>query len=208
MLTDWARRSFKWIIDPIARFLAWAHISPNALTIFGALLNVGVAYILSTGRFLIGGIALLVAGCFDALDGSLARYTGKVSAFGAFLDSTMDRYSEALVYLGLLIYYSKSGALTQQVLIYVTLVGSLLVSYTRARAEGIGVTCKEGLFTRVERALVLLVFLLIDQMQIGLWVLAVLTNVTVIQRMLVVWRKTDRGRLPLPEAEPLSSEPE
>jgi len=206
MLTDWARRSFKWIIDPIARFLAWARISPNALTIFGSLLNIGVAYILSTGRFFIGGIALLVAGCFDALDGSLARYTGRTSAFGAFLDSTMDRYSEALVYLGLLVYYSRSGSLIQEILIYATIIGSLLVSYTRARAEGIGITCKEGLFTRVERSLVLLLFLLIDQMEIGLWVLAVLTNVTVVQRMLVVWRKTDNGRLPLPGDDSPSSE--
>jgi CDP-diacylglycerol---glycerol-3-phosphate 3-phosphatidyltransferase len=198
MLTDWARRSFKWILDPLSRFLAWARISPNALTILGVVLNIGVAYILSTGQFLIGALAVMAAACFDALDGSLARYTGRASAFGAFLDSTMDRYSESFVYLGLLVYYSHSGALTQQILVYATIIGSLLVSYTRARAEGIGVTCKEGLLTRVERTLALFVFLLINQMEIGLWILAVLSNATALQRIWVVWRKTDNGRQPLP----------
>ena len=198
MLTDWARRSFRWILDPLSRFLAWAHISPNALTILGVLLNIGVAYILSAGHFLIGAIALMVVGCFDALDGSLARYTGRVSAFGAFLDSTMDRYSESIIYLGLLIYYSRTGELTQEILVYAAIIGSLLVSYTRARAEGIGISCKEGLLTRVERTLVLFIFLLINQMQIGLWVLAVLANATAVQRIIVVWRKTDNGRLALP----------
>lgn len=197
MLTEWARRSFKWILDPLARFLVWAHISPNALTIFGALLNFGVAYILSTGQFLLGGIAALAAGCFDVLDGSLARYAGRESAFGAFLDSTMDRYSESIVFLGLLIYYSRAGAITQVILVYATMVGSLLVSYTRARAEGVGISCREGLLTRVERTLALIIFLVIGQMEIGLWALAILVNLTALQRIIVVWRKTDNGRLAL-----------
>ena len=199
MLTEWARRSFKWILDPLARFLAWTHISPNALTIFGALLNVGVAYILSAGEFFWGGLAVLSVACIDGLDGALARHTGRVSAFGAFLDSTMDRYSESIVYLGLLVYYTRTGAFTLQVLVYATIIGSLLVSYTRARAEGIGIECKEGLLTRVERTLVLILFLLIDQMGIGLWVLAILANLTALQRIYVVWRKTDNGRQALVE---------
>ena len=193
MFTEWARRSFRWIIDPLSRFLAWAGLSPNTLTLVGFLLNIGVAYILSTGSFFWGGIAALAAGCFDGLDGALARQLDRVSKFGAFLDSTIDRYSEAVVLLGLLVYYTRAGAFTSIILIYATIVGSLLVSYARARAEGIGVECKEGLLTRIERLLVLIFFLLIDQMEIGLWVLALLANITALQRIFVVWRKIGRA---------------
>jgi phosphatidylglycerophosphate synthase len=193
MLTEWARRAFKWILDPLSQFLARTGISPDLLTIMGFVLNVGVAYILSSGRFFWGGLAALGAGCFDALDGSLARRLGRVSSFGAFLDSTVDRYSESVVLLGLLIYYGRAGALVPVALVYVTMVGSLLVSYTRARAESLGIQCKEGLLTRVERVLVLIVFLVVNQMEIGLWVLAVLANVTALQRILVVWRKSNAG---------------
>lgn len=196
MLTEWARRSFKWILDPLSRFLAWLGISPNTLTIVGFLLNCGVAYILATGNFFWGAFAVLAAGCFDALDGALARQSGRVSQFGAFLDSTMDRYSESVVYLGLVIYYARAGEITYLVLTYATIIGSLLVSYTRARAEGLHIECKEGLLTRAERVLVLILFLLINQMHIGLWILALLANFTAIQRIYVVWRKTDNGRLP------------
>lgn len=191
MLTDWMRRSFKFILDPLSRALAKGGISPNALTVIGFLLQFGVAYLLLTGRFFWGGLALAGASAFDGVDGSLARASGRVSKFGAFLDSTLDRFSEAIVYLALLIYYGQQGDLLLQALVYAAIIGSLMVSYTRARAEGLGVACKEGLFTRVERIVVLCIFLLINQMQIGLWVLAILANVTALQRIYFVWRKTN-----------------
>ena len=195
MFTDLARRSSKWLLDPLSALLARTGISPNALTIAGFLLNVGVAYILSTGRFFWGGVALLAANAFDALDGALARATGRTTRFGAFLDSTLDRYSEAVVLLGLLVHFARAGASAPTILIFATMVGSLLVSYTRARAQGLGIECKEGLLTRMERVLLLALFLLINQMIIGLWVLAVLANLTALQRIYVVWRKTqDRGQ--------------
>jgi len=160
------------------------------------LFSFGVAYLLSRGNFLWGGIALLIASCFDGLDGALARTTNTVSRFGAFLDSTFDRYSEAIVYCGLIVYYSRINAETLLVLTYAAIIGSLLVSYARARAEGLNIECKEGLLTRVERVLILIIFLLINQMHIGLWVLAILANATALQRIYVVWRKTNNGRQP------------
>jgi CDP-diacylglycerol---glycerol-3-phosphate 3-phosphatidyltransferase len=190
MLTDWARRSFRFILDPLSRFLGWIGVSPNALTLFGLALHVGVAYILATGHFTWGGLATLAASAFDALDGSLARHLGRVSKFGAFLDSTIDRYSEAVLYLGLTAYFLHAGQPAGVILSYVAIIGSQLVSYTRARAEAIGVECKEGLLTRVERAIILVFFLLIHQVFIGLWVIAILANLTALQRILTVWRKT------------------
>ena len=134
---------------------------------------------------------VLVAGLFDALDGSLARTMGRSSRFGAFLDSTLDRFSEATVYLGLLIYYTRQGAREETVLIYATIVGSLMVSYARARAEGIGVECKVGLLTRLERVGLLVIGLVINQVRWTLWILAIFTNFTALQRMWHVWRSTD-----------------
>ena len=191
MLTDWMRRSFKFVLDPLSKFLAWYGIAPNVLTVLGFLLHFGVAYLLYNGNFFWGSIAMAGASAFDGVDGALARASGQSTKFGAFLDSTLDRYSEAVVYLGLLAYYGRQDMLTAQLLVYAAIIGSLLVSYTRARAEGLGVACKEGLFTRVERVVVLCFFLLINQMQIGLWVLAILANVTAFQRIYMVWRKTN-----------------
>jgi CDP-diacylglycerol---glycerol-3-phosphate 3-phosphatidyltransferase len=191
MFTDSLRRAFKFILDPLSKFLAWYGVAPNVLTVFGFLLHFGVAYLLYTGSFFWGGLAMAGASAFDGVDGALARASGKTTKFGAFLDSTLDRYSEAVVYLGLLAYYGRNGQVLPQILVYGTIIGSLLVSYTRARAEGLGVECKEGLFTRVERVLVLCFFLLINQMVIGLAVLALLANVTAVQRIYAVWRRTN-----------------
>jgi len=191
MISDFVRRSFKFILDPLSKFLAWYGVAPNALTVFGFLLHFGVAYLLYTGNFFWGGLALAGASAFDGIDGALARASGQTTKFGAFLDSTLDRYSEAVVYLGLLAYYSGQGMLLPQLLAYGAIIGSLLVSYTRARAEGLGIQCKEGLFTRVERVLVLCFFLLINQMVVGLGILALLANVTALQRIYTVWRRTN-----------------
>jgi len=197
MLTEWARHQFKWLLDPIAEGLAKLGISPNFLTFFGVLLNAGAAYLLATGQFLVGGLAVGFASAFDALDGALARQTGRTTAFGAFLDSTLDRYSEAILYFGLSFHYIYAGEGIHALLCYAAITGSLLVSYARARAEGLGLECKEGLLTRVERTLLLILFLLINRMDIGLWVIALLAHVTAAQRIYTVWRKTDNGRRPL-----------
>jgi CDP-diacylglycerol--glycerol-3-phosphate 3-phosphatidyltransferase len=190
-LTDLARKRFGGILEPVAGLIGRTGVSPNVVTLVGASLNLGVAWVLAQGYMRIGGLLVPLVALFDALDGTLARLTGRRSRFGAFLDSTMDRFSEAILYLGLLFFYSQSGAGREIILIYATIVGSLMVSYTRARAEGLGLDCKVGLLTRLERAVVLIIALVLDQVSIGLWVLAILTNFTALQRMYHVWRATN-----------------
>jgi len=192
-LTDLLRKRFGGTLEPIARLVGRTGVSPNAVTLTGVVLNLGVAWILAQGHMRIGGLLVPLVSLFDALDGTLARLTGKRSRFGAFLDSTMDRFSEAIVYLGLLVFYTRLGAGREILLIYVTIVGSLMVSYARARAEGLGLDCKVGLLTRLERTVVLTVALILDQVPTALWVLAILTNFTALQRMYHVWRATDGG---------------
>ncbi len=189
-LTDLLRKRFGGILEPIARLVGRTGVSPNVVTLTGVVLNLGIAWILSQGYMRIGGLLLPLVSLFDALDGTLARLTGKRSRFGAFLDSTMDRFSEAIVYLGLLVFYTRSGAGREILLINITIVGSLMVSYARARAEGLGLDCKVGLLTRLERVIVLTVALILDQVPTALWVLAILTNFTAFQRMYHVWKAT------------------
>lgn len=189
-LTDYARKWGRWIVEPIARALAWLGIPPNVVTVTGFVLNIGVGIVLALGHIRWGGVCIILAGIFDALDGTLARIVGRTSRFGAFLDSTMDRFSEAVIFLGLLIWYTRLGARQEILLIYATIVGSTMVSYTRARAEGLGLDCKVGILTRMERTIVLIAGLLLNQMLIALWVMAILTNFTALQRMIHVWRAT------------------
>lgn len=192
-LTDLFRRWFGVLVEPFARLIGRTGVSPNVITVTGVVLNLGVAWVLAQGHTRIGGVLVALAALFDALDGTLARLTGKRSSFGAFLDSTMDRFSEAIVYLGLLAFYVRAGAGQEIVLIYIAIVGSLMVSYTRARAEGLGLQCKVGLLTRFERTTVLIISLVLEQVTIGLWVTAILANFTALQRAYHVWKATHQG---------------
>ncbi|MFN3331452.1 MAG: CDP-alcohol phosphatidyltransferase family protein [Caldilinea sp.] len=182
-----------WIAGPlahIARGLALTGVSPNALTVIGFLLTVMVAFVLATGNFLLGGVLLIFAALFDTLDGALARHNDQTTVFGAFLDSTMDRYSEAVTLIALIYYYaSQPDGAAAVLLLACTMAGSLLVSYTRARAEAVGIECKEGFFQRTERIIVLIVGLLIGWMMPVLWILAIFTNVTAVQRIVDVYHK-------------------
>lgn len=188
MSGEWLRDHTHWLIDPIARMINLIGISPNVLTVLGLTANAAVGLVIARGHFRLAGVLAILASLFDAFDGALARASGQTSSFGAFLDSTLDRFSEAVVYLGLLLYYAQQDRRTEVVLIYVTIVGSLMVSYTRARAEGLGLQCKVGLLTRAERICLLIIGLIVGIMPWVLWVLAVLTNVTVVQRVVHVWR--------------------
>lgn len=178
------------ITDPIVFLLAKAHITPNALTLAGVLGSAGAAVLLARGQFLAGGIVVLAAGALDVLDGALARATGQVTRFGAVFDSVMDRVSEAAVLFGLLYYYADRDAREESLLIFAALAGSMLVSYIRARGEILGLPIREGLFTRAERVIIIGVGSMIDQVRIALWILAVLANLTALQRLYLVWRKT------------------
>jgi CDP-diacylglycerol--glycerol-3-phosphate 3-phosphatidyltransferase len=178
------------LTDPIVFLLAKAHITPNALTLLGVLGSAGAATLLARGQFLAGGIVVLAAGALDILDGALARATGQVTRFGAVFDSVMDRVSEAAVLFGLLYYYVGRDAREESLLAFAALAGSMLVSYIRARAEILRLPIKEGLFTRAERVIVIGIGSMIDQVRIALWILAVLANLTALQRLYLVWRKT------------------
>jgi CDP-diacylglycerol--glycerol-3-phosphate 3-phosphatidyltransferase len=139
----------------------------------------------------LGGVLVLVAGGFDALDGAVARATGQSSRFGGFLDSTIDRYSEAVVFAGLLIYLTETEAGTVPILLtYATIVGSLMISYSRAKAEQIGIKGDVGFAQRLERVIILAFFLLISEPVWGLWILAIATQITALHRVLHVWNVT------------------
>jgi CDP-diacylglycerol--glycerol-3-phosphate 3-phosphatidyltransferase len=193
MLVDRIRGLTEGVRSALARAVGRLGISPNTLTLAGYVLHLPALYALATGHMRLGGLAVAVASLFDALDGSVAREMRQASAFGAFLDSTLDRYSEATILLGLLMYYSRKGALLETVLIYVAAVGSFMVSYTRARAEGAGIACKTGWFTRFERVLLIVICLVTRQVRLLVWALAILANLTAVQRVLYVWGET-RGR--------------
>jgi len=190
MLSDLARKYSRVFLEPIARFIGWTGISPNLITVIGFVLTIGVAVVIGLGNLRIGGVLIVLAAGFDAIDGTLARTMGRTSRFGAFLDSTLDRFSEAIIFLGLFIYLADQGAQIELVLIYTTIVGSLMVSYARARAEGIGIQLKQGFLTRFERVGLLVLGLIFNQLIWVLWILAVFTNFTAIQRMWLVWRIT------------------
>ncbi len=190
MLSDVVRKYARVFLEPIARFISWTGLSPNLITIIGFLLMIGVAVVLARGHFFLGGILITAVAIFDAVDGTMARMLGRTSRFGAFLDSTLDRFSEAVIFLGLFIYFVGQNQSLELILIYATVVGSLMVSYARARAEGIGIPLKDGLFTRFERVLLLIIGLVINQLTVILWILAIFSNFTAVQRMYLVWRIT------------------
>ena len=174
-----------YITNPIVAVLGKSRLKPNTLTFIELAISIGVAYAIVTGYFLLGGVLVLVSGLFDLLDGALARFTKQSTKFGAILDSAVDRISEAAIFCGLLIWYlPKEGATLEIVAIFAALIGSFLVSYIRARAEGLGLECRVGLFTRAERVIVLAVGLLVNQVFIALWVLVVFVYITVAQRLL------------------------
>ncbi len=187
-LRVWLRQKSQVFIDPIVAVINRTGLTPNMLTFIGLLLNAGVAVVLARGEIALGGWLLLLATSFDALDGSLARLTGRQSRFGAFFDSTLDRYSEAVIYGGLLFYYMDQGARAEMLLVYAAIIGSIMVSYARARAEGLGLECKVGLATRLERILIIAVGLILQRVTLALWLVAIFANLTAVQRIVHVWQ--------------------
>jgi CDP-diacylglycerol--glycerol-3-phosphate 3-phosphatidyltransferase len=173
----------------VGNWFARKGMTPNMATIVGLSLNVIVAIIIAVGQPLLGGIFLLVASAFDMVDGAIARSTGSVSKFGGFLDSTLDRYSEIVVYVGLLIWLNSTGDdHTGSLLVVIAATGALMVSYARAKAEEIGYKASVGLVARPERVVLLALALIIDQPLWALWILAVATHVTAATRIFHVWK--------------------
>ncbi len=193
-LTDFLRKKFKNILDPIAGFLNRLGLVPNTVTLLGLVGNAIGAYFLATGKITTGGIIILLMGPIDALDGTMARLRGESTLFGAFVNSVTDRYSELVIYLGLMIYFLQQQNWLACALVYLAAAGSVLVSYIRARAQSIGMDTKVGIFTRVERFIVLAPCLIFNQPMIALWAIAILANFTALQRILHVRKQAYANR--------------
>src|SRR3954449_3834891 len=180
------------IIVLIVRGLALSRIHPNVLTFIGLLINLWAAYLLARGQFRQAALVIIGAGLFDMVDGRVARETNQVTRFGGFFDSVLDRYSDLALLMGLLVYYGNINRPFYVVLTALVMTGSVIVSYTRARAENTIPTCKVGFMERPERVVLLIIGALFDRMAPALWVLAILGNLTVIHRMLFTWQETKR----------------
>ncbi len=194
-LNDWAHDLAAWLFTPLARWLERVGISANAVTLLGFILNLAGGVALAWGYpSQIAAFLIIAGGILDGLDGLLARLSGQVTAFGAFFDSVLDRWSETVVFIGLVIGYLDMGQSVEIVLACVALASSLLVSYTRARAEGVGAQCREGFFTRFERVVVLVAGLMFNLIPLALGVLAVFATFTAIQRIYITWRYLQQHR--------------
>ncbi len=198
MLTNLIRQRAQTLLNSLARGAGAVGLTPNGVTLIGFLAMCGVGFVLANGHLAAGGLLIIVAGLFDALDGSLARLTNRVTKFGAFLDSVTDRFAEGAVLLGILYWYLQRGMTFVAFLIYLALLGSLMVSYARARAEGIGVECKEGILTRFERIALMVIGLVLTApfgdtpLLAVLAIIALLANLTAVQRVWLVYRATHR----------------
>jgi len=180
------------VIDHIVRWLALSKVHPNALTFVGLVINIWAAWLFSQGSFKLAGLVVIGAGLFDMVDGRVARATSQVTRFGGFFDSVVDRYSDLALFMGLLVYYASINRFFYIVLTAIVMTGSVMVSYTRARAECTIPKCKVGFLERPERIVLIIIGALFDRMAAALWVTAVLSNLTVIHRMVYTWQEAER----------------
>ncbi len=180
------------VIDRIVRWLALSRIHPNALTFIGLLINIYAAWLLSQGKFRWAGLVVIGAGLFDMVDGRVARASNQVTRFGGFFDSVVDRYSDLALFMGLLVYYASINRFFYIVLTAIVMTGSVMVSYTRARAENVIPKCKVGFLERPERIVLIIIGALFDRMAPVLWVIAFFSNLTVIHRMIYTWQEASR----------------
>jgi CDP-diacylglycerol---glycerol-3-phosphate 3-phosphatidyltransferase len=186
--TDYLRLWFKWVVDPLAKLFLRMGLTPNMMTMVGLAGNTVGAIFLSQGNMLVGGILVLLMTPIDALDGTMARLRGESSDFGAFVDSVSDRYSELIIYGGLLYYFLSIGEPLGGLITFAAAAGSVLVSYVKSRAETLGYSAKIGILTRAERYLVLAPSLVLSNwfpslLYIGLLIIAVFANITALQRI-------------------------
>jgi CDP-diacylglycerol--glycerol-3-phosphate 3-phosphatidyltransferase len=180
------------IIQGIVTALALSRVHPNVLTFIGLLINIWAAFLFSYGRFLSAGLVVIGAGLFDMVDGRVARETNRVTRFGGFFDSVLDRYSDLALLVGLLVYYASINRFFYVVLTAIVMTGTVLISYARARAENTIAKCKVGFLERPERVVLIIIGALANRMAPVLWVIAVLSNITVIGRIIYTWEETRR----------------
>jgi CDP-diacylglycerol--glycerol-3-phosphate 3-phosphatidyltransferase len=184
--TDRLRIFFRGVLEGLGGFLNRLGIPPNVITISGLLGNVVAGVLIGFGHLFWGGLVAMLVGPLDALDGTMARLRGGDSQYGAFIDSVVDRYSEIALFAGLLVHFNDVGSWQDALLVFFAAVGSIMVSYVRARAESLDYSAKIGLLTRAERYIVLIPGIILNYPRISLWILAILTNFTALQRFLYV----------------------
>lgn len=190
-------RGSGYLLDAIVRWLALARINPNVLTFLGLVVNTGAALLFGYANganqarmFRYAGLVIIGSGFFDLVDGRVARASNQVTRFGGFFDSVVDRYSDAALFFGLLVYYARGGRFFYVVLTALVMISSIMVSYTRARAESLIGSCKVGFMERPERLVLLIIGALFNVMAPVLWVIAVLSTITVIHRIQYTWART------------------
>src|ERR1044071_7844269 len=183
---------FGWMIARIVRWLALSKIHPNVLTFLGLVINIWAAWLFSRGKFVSAGIVVIGAGLFDMVDGRVARETNQVTRFGGFFDSVLDRYSDLALFMGLLVYYASINRFFYIVVTAIVMTGSVMVSYTRARAENSIPRCKVGFLERPERVVLIIIGALFNRMAPVLWVIAIFSNLTVIHRMIYTFQEAKR----------------
>jgi len=198
MLTERIGQGGKWLLDRLVRLLSALRINPNFLTLLGFVINIFAAYCLAYGQFLLAAAVIFLAGAMDMLDGAVARVTHTASPFGAFFDSVIDRYSDITLYLGLIIYFGRADRMEYVVLVGICIMGSMMTSYTRARAESLIETCKVGFLERPERVVLLIIGAIFNRMEHVLWVIAILSNWTVISRIFYTHRELGKVNIFMP----------
>lgn len=207
-------KSCRVLLHAIVRGLALTRISPNLLTFFGLVINIIAAILFGYASgdrqprmFFYAGLVIIAAGVFDMVDGRVARATNQVTTFGAFFDSVIDRYSDIALFFGLLVYYARNNHFFYLVLVGIVMTTSVMVSYTRARAESLIPSCKVGFLERPERIVLVIIGALFNRMAPVLWVIAVLSTITVIHRIIFTYQQTT-PQLPKPQVIPQSKEQE
>ena len=198
-ITYWIGEGGSWLLRHVVGFLAATGLTPNMFTFLGLAVNSWAAALFAFGRFRQAVAVLFLAAFLDLADGQVARRVGRVTAFGAFLDSTLDRYSDLALYMGLVVYYTLAGRSFYMTLAAVAMASSFMVSYSRARAESLIPLCKVGFLERPERLVLLLIGGTFNRMAQVLWVIATLSTITVIHRVVYTWQELQAGRS-LPEA--------
>ena len=192
-------RAGHWLLERVVGGLAATGIHPNVFTASVLALNIWAAVLLATDRFRAAAAVIFLAGLVDLTDGQVARRQGRTTTFGAFFDSMIGRYSDMVLYMGLIIYYAHSGRYSYVVLTAVAMMSSFMVSYSQARAESLIAACQVGFMERPERVMLLILGGLFDRMAPVLWVIGVFSTWTVVHRIVYTWRETAAGRT-LPNA--------
>lgn len=180
------------ILLAIVRGLALSKINPNVLTFLGLVINIAAAFYLARGEFFTAGLIIIGAGLMDMVDGRVARATNRVTRFGGFFDSVIDRYSDLSLLVGLLVWYGNINRQMYVVLTAIVMMGTVMVSYTRARAENEIPSCKVGFMERPERVVIFIIGALADRMAPALWVVAILSTITVAHRMIFTFQEAKR----------------